>query len=186
MGEIAFNTFARHPAHYASVFATNVLNLFALGRDEVLANFLPRTKGQWPGRFLSDDIKVDRIPDLNPSLMAPAHKWEANHAAAIVGFFRPTRAAPVLATLFLVAVALAILKPERRLVLIPAFALLAVLVINGIIAGDKPRYRYPLDPLFAVVGFSGLAMLVKLAGGLLRRGATSLSRPRMSVQTNAD
>ena len=100
MGEIAVDTILRHPWHYAQAFSGASLSLFAGPKDERLEDFLPRTRNQWPGRFLAGPIREGSVPDLNPSGPRAAQKWEAANAAAVADFFRPDQAAPLLAALF--------------------------------------------------------------------------------------
>ena len=181
MGEIAVDTILRHPWHFVQVFSGATLSLFAGPKDERLEDFLPRTKNQWPGRFLAGPIKEGSVPDLNPSEPQPAQRWEASKAAAVADLFRPDQAAPLLAVLFLVGVAEAVLRPERRVILIPALTVIGIIVLNGVIAGDKPRYRYPLDPAIAIVAMAGAAALAELAAGSARRGLAGFRSRQVSA-----
>jgi 4-amino-4-deoxy-L-arabinose transferase-like glycosyltransferase len=181
MGEIAVDTILRHPWHYLRVFSGATLGLFAGPKDERLEDFLPRTKNQWPGRFLTGPIKEGSVPDLNPSEPQLAQRWEGPNAAAVADLFRPDQAAPLLAALFLVGMAEAVRRPDRRAILIPALAVLGIIVLNGIIAGDKPRYRYPLDPAIGLVAMAGGGALAELATGAARRGLASLRSRQVSA-----
>jgi 4-amino-4-deoxy-L-arabinose transferase-like glycosyltransferase len=161
MGDVAIDTITRHPQHYAAVFVLNVWDLFALPRDEHYRDYVDRTEGRWPGRLLAPAVKSGAVPDLNPSKPTVAEQWEVDRAAAVADFFRPTRAAPLMAGLFTVAVVGALLRTDRRALLIPALAVLAIVVVNGVIAGDKPRYRYPLDPTIATIAIAGAAIVAE-------------------------
>jgi hypothetical protein len=164
MGEIAFDTISRHPWHYARVFAEKIWNLFQLPRDEVFTTYLERTREQWPGRLLTPSIRDGYLPNLRISEPALAQQWELKRAAEVGDFFRPTRWAHVLAALFTIGVAGAILNPSRRFVLVPALVILGIMVVNGIVAGDKPRYRYPLDPAIMTIAAAGVLFLTEFAG----------------------
>lgn len=179
MAEIAAETLSRHPWHYVQVYARKIANLYALSRDETLSIYLERTGGQWPGRYIAKEVKEGVLPDLKPSTPSPAHKWELSHAAAIADFFRPTRAAPLLAVLFTIGIVGALARPDRRLVLIPALAFLVSIVVTGIVVGDKPRYRYALDPVIGIVAMAGAAMLADLTARTVRRGLAELRRRRV-------
>lgn len=161
MGEIAIDTIQRHPLHYAGVFGANVWNLFWLPRNESFKVYLGRTEEQWPGRLLAPSIRDGYLPNLRISRPTLVHEWELGRAVAVTDAFRPTRAAPLLAVLFAVGVGLSFLSPNRRLVVIPALLVLAIMVVNGVVAGDKPRYRYPLDPAVGLVAMAGLVGLLQ-------------------------
>jgi 4-amino-4-deoxy-L-arabinose transferase-like glycosyltransferase len=182
MAEIAVETMSRHPWWYAQVYARKIGNLYALPRDESLYVYLDRTEGEWPGRYIASDVKSGVLPDLKPSLLSPAHRWELSRAATIADFFKPTRAAPLFAVLFTVGLVGALLRPDRRLVLIPALAFLASIVATGIVVGDKPRYRYPLEPIVGIVAMAGVAMLADAVVGFRQR-ALSRFRPRQLSAT---
>jgi 4-amino-4-deoxy-L-arabinose transferase-like glycosyltransferase len=182
MGEIALDTIARHPWYYAGFFATKVGNLLALARDESLTEFLKRPREQWPGRFLSASVREGRIPDLRPSDMQPAHRWEIDRAVAVADFFRPARAAPLLAVLFLIGLGGALARPDRRLLLIPALVVLGIVVLNGVIAGDKPRYRYPLEPAIGLVAMAGAVTLAEAIVGLAQRALARYRTRQLSAQ----
>ena len=59
--------------------------------------------------------------------------------------------------------------PAWRLGLVPALGAAFLLLLAAFLAGDLPRYRYPADPLLAVVQAGGLVGLLSLARALLQR-----------------
>jgi 4-amino-4-deoxy-L-arabinose transferase-like glycosyltransferase len=175
MAEIAIETMSRHPWWYLQVYARKIANLYALPRDESLYVYLERTEGEWPGRYIAKEVRAGILPDLRPSLPSAAHEWELSQAATIAELFKPTRAAPLFAVLFTVSLVGGLLRPDRRLVLIPALAFLASIVATGIVVGDKPRYRYPLEPIVGIVALAGVGMLADAVVGFKQR---ALSRSR--------
>jgi hypothetical protein len=48
-------------------------------------------------------------------------------------------------------------------------------VATGIVVGDKPRYRYPLEPIVGIVALAGVGMLADAVVGFKQR---ALSRSR--------
>lgn len=180
MAEIAIETLSRHPWHYAQVYIRKIANLYALPRDEDLYTYLHRTPGNWPGRYIARDVKEGILPDLRPSDASPAHKWEVHRAAAIAELFKPTRAAPLLAVLFTIGLIGAVLRPDRRPVLIPALTFLVSIVFTGIVVGDKPRYRYPLDPVIGIVAMAGVSMAFDFMLNLARQGPAALRKRRVA------
>ena len=56
----------------------------------------------------------------------------------------------------------ALVTPGHRLALVPALAALIMLTLVAFLAGALPRYRYPADPLLAVLQVGGLAALFDL------------------------
>lgn len=185
MGEIAIDTIRRHPLYYARVFALRVWNLFTLPRDEPLMVYATRARGEWPGRLLSPAIKSGTVPDLDPSRFTVAHEWEFERAQALADLFKPTRYAPLLAALFVLGTAGALLRPDRRALLAPALVALGMIVINGVIAGDKPRYRYPLDPLITIVATGGIVLIADAMAGAARRLRGRSPRPLDMVSQRA-
>ena len=114
--------------------------------------------------------------------MQPAHRWETDRAVAVADFFRPARAAPLLAVLFLIGSGGALARPDRRLLLIPALVVLGIVVLNGVIAGDKPRYRYPLEPAIGLVAMAGAVTLAETIVGLAQRALARYRTRQLSAQ----
>jgi hypothetical protein len=69
----------------------------------------------------------------------------------------------------IVGALLAIVSPRYRPGLLLVLALPPMLVANAALASPEARFRYPLDPLIAVLAFGGLTWLVQRGWSLVRR-----------------
>lgn len=99
---------------------------------------------------------------------SPGQQQEFRRAQAIANLFQPWRFGGLLLSLFAAGTIAAVARPGWRLGLVPASAALVVLVLAAFLAGDLPRYRYPADPMLAVVEMGGLVALLSLARRLLQ------------------
>lgn len=117
-------------------------------------------------------------------LAQPASTAEANEfrrAQTLANLYQPFRyAAPSLA-LLAGGLAAAALVPSWRVALLPAGLALWLLLASAFLSGALPRYRYPADPLLAVVIGGGVAALALGAWRLVRTvrksAPTSVSAP---------
>jgi 4-amino-4-deoxy-L-arabinose transferase-like glycosyltransferase len=90
---------------------------------------------------------------------------------AVLGVFQPSRHRAVLGTLMAIGLVVALLRPEARPAWIIPLATLALLIPAALLVGQVPRYRYPADPMMAVLvggGVSGALWLVSTALTKLR------------------
>ncbi|MFN8522987.1 MAG: glycosyltransferase family 39 protein [Chloroflexota bacterium] len=117
----------------------------------------PRVSNQWG----------DLAPLL--SVITETQQNEARRADAVVSVFRPGRWFVWLCVLFLAGTAVAAVRSQSRLALLPIAITLMLLAASAALVGAVPRYRYPVDPLiYAVVG-GGIWGCVSLAASAIRR-----------------
>ncbi|MCC7369956.1 MAG: glycosyltransferase family 39 protein [Chloroflexi bacterium] len=107
------------------------------------------------------------------ALRAPIYKLDANRAQAILSVYDPSRWGAAVPLLFLVGVVVAAAVPGQRWLLLPALATLALIGGSATLVGGELRYRFPQDPLIALVSVSGLVSLGTLALARLRPAARS-------------
>jgi hypothetical protein len=103
-----------------------------------------------------------------------AQEREFQRAQFLGDLFQPYRFGWPLLGLFLVGVAAAVVLRERRLGLVPALGALAILTLAAFVSGVRARFRYPAEPLLAVVEMGGLVTLI----GLVRSVPQLLARVR--------
>ncbi len=109
----------------------------------------------------------------------PAVQNEFERAELIAGLYQPGRLGRLLLVLFLIGLAFSAAAVPNRLALLPAVSVLAMLVLTSALAGPEARFRYPLDPLIAVVAAGGLVGAASAVRSLVRRpGLTPAAAPR--------
>lgn len=97
-------------------------------------------------------------------------RQEQAGAAWLAGVFQPAQHRTLLGLLVLAGVLLSLLRAEFRRGLALAAGAVGLVFAGAALVGDVLRYRYPADPLFAVLAGGGLAALVQLAAlGMSRR-----------------
>jgi hypothetical protein len=90
---------------------------------------------------------------------------------AVLLIFQPARHRALLGTLMLLGLMVAVLRSKARPALIIPLATLALLIPAALLVGQVPRYRYPADPMMAVLvggGVSGIVWLFSAAFARLR------------------
>ncbi|MFN8521717.1 MAG: glycosyltransferase family 39 protein [Chloroflexota bacterium] len=102
-------------------------------------------------------------------LLPPATTAEDRSAAAaaiLVALYQPGYLGPLLPLLALVACALAAWSPTHRPALLLGLATVALLAVSAALVGNVPRYRYPVDPLIAVLAAGAAGEIVQHLGHL--------------------
>jgi 4-amino-4-deoxy-L-arabinose transferase-like glycosyltransferase len=90
---------------------------------------------------------------------------------AVLAIFQPARHRAALGTLMLLGLVVALFRSQARPALIIPLATLALLIPAALLVGQVPRYRYPADPMMAVLvggGVSGIFWLFSAALARLR------------------
>jgi hypothetical protein len=165
--EVAIELFARDPALYVG----SSLGLFRellVGTEQWLGG---QGKSGGVTRYSNPEDKYDWWEARIRHLAVPPTAAEANEfgrAKAIVNLYQPYRfAVPSLAFLACGLLA-ATLVPAWRILLLPAAFGLWLLLATAFLSGGLPRYRYPADPLLAVVIGGGAVGLLLGARRLVR------------------
>lgn len=169
--EMALDVIRRQPLHYLTGTARMFWQIFAAEYERL------RTDWKTQGRRLSRDEWDDRVEHLlaNPT---PHQEAEFPRAEAVVNLWQPVYWQPWLPFLSLLglAVALAGRGPVRGAAVL-GFAALLLMLVAAALDGPVPRYRYPADPLIALLAAGGALWLAQRAIRLARhRRPTPLSR----------
>jgi 4-amino-4-deoxy-L-arabinose transferase-like glycosyltransferase len=127
-----------------------------------------RTDFKTQNARLSRDEWPERVEHLL-SRPTESHHVEFEKAADVVDVFQPAALGPLLPLLALVGTVLAALTPGARIALLLPFATLAVLGISAALDGPVVRYRYPVDPLIALMAAYGALALPRIVHSTTQR-----------------
>lgn len=156
MREIAVEAIQRRPLDYLRGSLLFSGQLF-LGREEsFVAHWKQRATKDWDEQW--DDRLDPLVTSATPGML------EAQPAAAgLVDLYQPSRFAWLLGILALIGCITAGVAPARRPALLLAAVVLPLLALGAFLDGPVARYRYPLDPLIAVLAAGGLVGIVAAA-----------------------
>jgi 4-amino-4-deoxy-L-arabinose transferase-like glycosyltransferase len=121
---------------------------------------------------LSRDEWDDRVEYLL-SRATDAQRNELDTASAVAGFVQPAGWGLLLPILFLVGSVLTMLVPRLRPALVLSLTVFALLMASAALDGPVTRYRYPTDPLVALIGAGAVAWVAGWAVDLARRRGTA-------------
>jgi len=186
MRGVALEAIMRQPIRYATGTAWMSIELF-FGQDQPLGEV---SKRDGEAGYIDPQSKQrtwfeDRVLHLGePPTQAVEN--ELGNADALTSLYQPGRIIWLIALGFLVGAALSIFSRRHRPALLLALAIPPMLLANAALAGPEARFRYPLDPLIAVLAFGGLAWLVRVAWTTVRsRGLMpQSSESRQSAATS--
>jgi hypothetical protein len=145
MRELSTDVILEHPVYYLRGTAKMTWQLLA-GEPEKLS-----TDWKTQSARLSRDEWDDRVEHLL-SRASPAQRNELDNASAIVALVQPPAWGPLMPALFILGTVLFLVVPQLRPSLLLSLAVLALLVTCAALDGPVVRYRYPADPLIALVG----------------------------------
>jgi hypothetical protein len=102
------------------------------------------------------------------ALRGSLYKLDAARAQPILSLYDPSRWGPLVPLLFAVGIVVAAVVPSQRWLLLPAAATLALIGGSAALVGGELRYRFPQDPLIALVAVSGIVTLLSIAVASVR------------------
>ena len=168
MRAVALEAIGRQPLRYLTSTARMSVELF-FGEDQHLGEVAKR---DGEAGYINPQSKQrtwfeDRILHLGEPPSAAVEN-ELGHAQALTSIYQPGRIVWLISIGFLIGGALAVFSRRYRLALILALAIPPMLFANAALAGPEARFRYPIDPLIAVLAFGGLAWLASTAVSAVR------------------
>ncbi len=166
--DLAIDVIRQRPAHYAATTGDMAWQLFRGVNERLRGNWRERTTRNWDNQW---DPHLATL--LDPETPAEGAAYE--RADALTSAFQPWRWRGALTWLFGIGALAALLLPRFRLGLLPALAVVALVVLAAALDGLVWRYRYPVDPALFVVAAGGIAAPLWIARALIaRRSARSL------------
>ena len=106
--------------------------------------------------------EVDWERRARPILQKPIYSLDAPRAQALLSVYDPARYGPLIPVLFVLGLLLAAFGLAPRWLLLPGLATLVLLGASAALVGPELRYRYPLDPLIALLATQGVASLISI------------------------
>jgi 4-amino-4-deoxy-L-arabinose transferase-like glycosyltransferase len=179
MRQIGLEAIGRRPVDYllsSLLFTGQVL----VGREESLAS-------HWKQRAAKD--WGEQWDDRLDALVSPVEPTPPFWPALLADRLQPARIAWLIYPLALLGIVVAARDANRRGALLLAATLLALVALSAFLDGPVPRYRYPLDPLLAVLFAGGLLQALAWLGAWRRRAAAgqpSEGVPREPLERGAE
>jgi hypothetical protein len=179
--DVALELFARRPGLYAAT-SLGLFGELLVGTEQWLGG---QGKAGGVRRYPNPQERYgDWWNERIRHLAQPASAAEANEfrrAQALANLYQPYRFAVPSLALLACGLAAALVVPSWRAALLPAALALWLLFATAFLSGALPRYRYPADPLLAVLIGGGLVAVVLGAWRLVlaarKASPTSVSAP---------
>ena len=160
--DLAIDAIRQRPGYYLAGTAEAAWELFQGKNERLLGHWRERTNRNWDRKW---DARL--VPLLEPEPRAEGPPYV--RADALTAAFQPWRWRALIAWLFGLGALAALAVPRWRPGLLPAAIAVALVLAAAALDGLVWRFRYPADPLIAVVAAGGLAALLALAGAGARR-----------------
>jgi hypothetical protein len=178
MRSVALEAIGRQPLRYLTSTLRMSVELF-FGEDQRLGEV---SKRAGEAGYVNPQSKQrtwfeDRILHLGePPTQAVENEFD--HAELLTSIYQPGRIIWLLAAGFVIGALTTLFSARHRPGLILALAIPPMLLANAALAGPEARFRYPIDPLIAVLAYGGLAWLFRLVWSIIRqRGAVAAGSP---------
>ena len=162
MRTVATEAILERPAYYVDGSLRMAWQI-VLGKpkeDAYSERWVMRSDKDWVEQWES---RVDHL--LAPN--SPAEQAGVETAQWLTEIFQPAALGPILPILAGLGLVLSIVV--ARPALLPGVAGLGILLASAALDGPVPRYRYPLDPLIALLAAGALAVTVAWLIGLWKR-----------------
>jgi 4-amino-4-deoxy-L-arabinose transferase-like glycosyltransferase len=167
MRNLAIEAILRRPDYYVSGTLQRFLRM-ADGSVERLRD----------ARNTADTARQRWEDEASKHLLAPATPAEdraAPLASVLVSIWQPGYVGPVLPLLALLGTIAGLVRPAWRPAVALGLASLALLGISAALVGNVSRYRYPEDPMLAVLAVGGAAWIYEVVRGRLFKRSPTLS-----------
>ena len=167
MRQVALEAIAERPLYYL-VGSLRMAVQIAGGKekeDALATRWAQRTDKNWVEQW---EARVDHL--VAPA--SPAEQNELGRAEALVGIYQPAELGLAMPLLALIGLAAAVLLPALRPALLIGLAAAAMILASAALDGPVPRYRYPADPLIALLAAGGVITAARGVVGLLRTRPT--------------
>jgi hypothetical protein len=148
MRDVALEIIGNQPARYVEALVRNSVEIMlgevTVNRDYRLAR---READSWRA-----------IPSIAHALPDAAQRppRDPGAASALAALFQPAQYRLTLGVMILLGLGWSVARPAYRPALVLALAALALVLAGAALVGDVLRYRYPADPMLAVLASGGL------------------------------
>jgi 4-amino-4-deoxy-L-arabinose transferase-like glycosyltransferase len=156
LADLAVEAIRERPLYFLQGSARFFLEIL-VGRPIVV----PREDAEWR--------EVDWERRARHVLERPVYPLDAGRARALLGVYDPARSGPLVPILFVVGLLMAALGLAPRGLLLPGLVALLLIAAAAALVGPPLRYRYPQDPLIALVAAEAVATAVGWMTARLRR-----------------
>jgi hypothetical protein len=169
MRALAVDAILQRPGYYLGGTAEIAWKLFQGVNDRLPGHWRQRTTRNWDRRW---DARLVPLLDVE----VPAEGQPLERADALTSLFQPWRWWRPIAWLFGLGVLCALVVPRWRPAMLPAIVSVSLILAAAALDGLVWRFRYPADPLIAVVAAGGLTAAPMLALSWRRPASGAASR----------
>ena len=176
MRQVALEAIAERPGYYI-IGSLRMAGQILLGKereDSLVTRWTQRTDKDWVEQW---DARVDHL--LTPA--SPAEQAEMLRAENLVNIYQPVALGPVLPLLALLGLVLAIALHRFRLGVLPGVSAVVLVLASAALDGPVPRYRYPVDPLIALLAAGAVLASGEMAFRTMRQGLIDMRRQRSAT-----
>ncbi len=164
MRQVALDEIAERPGYYA-LGSLSMAWQIVTGKereDALSTRWNQRTDKDWIDQW---EARLDHL--VTPT--SPSEQRELGHAEALVNLYQPAELGALMPGLALVGIAATLILPPLRPALPIGLAAVALVLASAALDGPVPRYRYPVDPLIALLAAGGVAAIGGVLGAALTR-----------------
>ncbi len=118
---------------------------------------------------------------------SPAEQREFGRAEGLVNIYQPVAFGPILPALALLGLGAAAALAAHRSAVLAGLTAVALVLTSAALDGPVPRYRYPVDPLIALLATGGVVVVAGQVAALMRRraevgraGSSAARAPRLA------
>jgi len=173
MRELSTDVILEHPVYYLRGTMKMTWQLLQ-GEPEKLS-----TDWKTQNARLSREDWDDRLEHLLSRASQPQRN-ELDNASAIVTLVQPPAWGPLMPALFILGTLLFVVIPNLRPSLLLSLSVIALLLTCAALDGPVVRYRYPADPLIALVGAGAVTWAFAWLRSRLAGRVRSVEAPRVS------
>jgi len=182
MRQVAIEAIAGRPLYYLSGTLRMATQILA-GKekeDSLATRWSQRTDKDWVEQW---EARIDHL--VAPA--SPAEQREFGRAEGLVNIYQPVTFGPILPALALLGLGAAAALAAHRSAVLAGLTAVALVLTSAALDGPVPRYRYPVDPLIALLATGGVVVVAGQVAALMRRraevgraGSSAARAPRLA------
>jgi hypothetical protein len=185
MRQVALEAIAERPGYYA-IGSLKMAGQILVGKekeDALEMRWTQRTEKDWAEQW---EARIDH----HATPTSPSEQAEFGAAGRLASLYQPSDLGPIMPALALIGLIVAVAVPGFRPALLVAFSMAALVLASAALDGPVPRYRYPVDPLIALLAAGGVVGIARCLPLLLRRrrasGSPSSDDDRGGIRARLD